>query len=561
VTAFVAVETVDETDVDATVTAAATELEGLADRLNTDRIALYPSPLLSDDPADATAAATVLRRVETALADGHDVLRAPSGWHASFEVTCKGHPLSTGVRTVDPTLDGGRDPTASEWTLLTPDGEHRDPRAAKTEFDAAVRRVVAAEVTGERPSDEGDEGQTHAETLAEAGLAADASPGTGRSWLPRGTLVRDCLTGYADDLVRAYGALPVETPRAYDLDADAVRAHTAAFDASGGRAVIGGRRALLRPAHDLGHCSLLATADLDAADLPVRLYEFGDVWTDPTTGTRGSDVVPEMHTAVADASEAREEFRRQAALVRDANAALETDAAPVLRVTEAFREAHVDWIETLAADGDDPMLVEEVTERVGCWTARLDLVATDVRGRAVVTGTVRLDEETAARFGVEYADGSRSRTPTLLRCSPTGALDDALRAALADPEGERAGLPTWLAPTQVRLIPVDEGHVETCDDAVDELTDAGVRADVDDRDGSVGDRLDRADDERVPYYAVVGDREREGETLPVTDRATGRERAMGVDELAATVREATDRFPSPECYWPRHLGDTPEFGS
>jgi threonyl-tRNA synthetase len=120
-------------------------------------------------------------------------------------------------------------------------------------------------------------------------------------------------------------------------------------------------------------------------------------------------------------------------------------------------------------------------------------------------------------------------------------------------------MPTWLAPTQVRLIPVDDDHVATCDDAAEDLSGAGVRADVDDRPLPVGDRLDRAGDERVPYYAVVGERESGGEPLPVTVRATGGQRPMDVDELAGTVREATDGFPSRERYWPRRLDDGPTF--
>ncbi|WP_323190818.1 threonyl-tRNA synthetase editing domain-containing protein [Halostella sp. PRR32] len=564
VTAFVAVEPLDGSDVDAAVAAAKRELGDLADSLNTDRIALYPCPLLSDDRADTTTAATVLGRVEAALDGEYDVLRAPVGWHASFEVSCKGHPLSTGVRTVDPDRGADRERSASEWYLITPDGERRDPTATNADLGAALRRVVAAEVTGERPNagPAADEGQSVAETLSRAGLAADSGPGAGRTWLPRGAFVRDRLTAYADDLVREFGGLPVETPRAYDLDAEAVRAHAAAFGGRGGRVDSGKRHLFLRPAHCLGHCSLLATADLDASDLPVRLYESGDAWNAPNSRDhhRSVDVVPEMHTAVADTGEAREAFRRQATLVREANAALETAAVPVLRVTEEFHAGHEEWVETLVADGDGPTLVEVVPDRPGCWSARLDLVATDAGGRSIETGTVRLDRETAARFGVEFSDGSRTRTPTLLHCSPTGPLDDALRAVLSGPEREGSELLTWLAPTQVRLIPVDGDHLGTCDDVVDRLTDAGVRADVDDRAAPVGDRLARADDERVPHVAVVGDRERNGEPLRVTNRATGRERTTDVDELARTVREATAAHPARERYGPRRVSETLAFG-
>jgi threonyl-tRNA synthetase len=91
----------------------------------------------------------------------------------------------------------------------------------------------------------------------------------------------------------------------------------------------------------------------------------------------------------------------------------------------------------------------------------------------------------------------------------------------------------------VRLVPVDPTHLDRCEEVLSPLSAAGVRADVDDREATVGERLARADRDAVPYYAAVGERELATERLPVTERATGRETPMTVAELTAAVDGAT----------------------
>ena len=117
-------------------------------------------------------------------------------------------------------------------------------------------------------------------------------------------------------------------------------------------------------------------------------------------------------------------------------------------------------------------------------------------------------------------------------------------------------LPDWLAPTQVRLVPVAVDHVARADAVADALETAGVRVDVDDRERTVGARLAAAERERVPRFVVVGDDERPDEPLPVIDVATGRERDRDVDALANAVRDAAgtrlpvaDAPPRPFARW------------
>jgi threonyl-tRNA synthetase len=127
------------------------------------------------------------------------------------------------------------------------------------------------------------------------------------------------------------------------------------------------------------------------------------------------------------------------------------------------------------------------------WPVGLSFV-TVVSGRAVETGSIQLSLDGAERFGFDVAQASGDRTP-LLCCKPVGSVERATvtasaRAVTRDPPR----LPTWLAPTQVRLVPTDPGaYREVCAEIAGDLEAAGVRVDVDDRASPVGERLDRAD--------------------------------------------------------------------
>jgi threonyl-tRNA synthetase len=165
---------------------------------------------------------------------------------------------------------------------------------------------------------------------------------------------------------------------------------------------------------------------------------------------------------------------------------------------------------------------------------------------------VECDPTAAEREDVTLVDGRR---PVVVRSSPLGSLASAVAAALergADRSPSR--LPTWLAPTQVRFVPVRSDHVDRCDELADDLS-VGVRVDVDAREIPVGERIERAERDWVPYYAVVGGREAEGESFPVTDRAAREQRQTTVDQLSETVLDRIDDHPRPRASVPARVPD------
>lgn len=563
VAAFVAVEAGDGGDADAAAAGAADELRDAADRLNADRVAIYPSPVLSDDPANAETTAAVLDAAEAALS-GYEVLRAPAGWHLAFDVSCKGHPLSAFARRVRPTRDGdARAP--SDWAVLTPDGARRDPGDEYPAIDEELRTVIERETAGGKGSDRRDpedgdrRWRAAVDRLSAWGLASRGGSAEGLHWTPRGTVVRDYLRAYVDDRAAALGASPVETPQFRDLGVRDVRVRgDAGGDGDRYRAEAGDRRRRLRASTCAGHCALLRDAVADAEDLPVGLYERDGRVFRRATGGPDEATVPEVHTAVTDGPAALDAFERHAALVRDAAADLGLAPAYVLRVTRSFHVGNEAWVERLPAALDAPLLLEVLPDPRGDWAARLDAAATAGDGPPVTLGTVALDDDTAERFGVTYGDEERS--PALVHCSPTGSLEELLGVLLAAAdERDPPRLPPWLAPTQVRLIPVGEHHVDRCVSVADTLRAAGIRADVDDRTATVGERIARADDDRVPYRAVVGDRELERDSLPVAERASGRESAMTVDELEAVAGEDVAAFPTRGRSLPVRMSDRAGF--
>jgi threonyl-tRNA synthetase len=221
----------------------------------------------------------------------------------------------------------------------------------------------------------------------------------------------------------------------------------------------------------------------------------------------------------------------------------------VVTVSSAFDDANADWLRTLADRLDAPVLVIVDDAAPAAWPLQFEAVVATPEGGPLATGLVRLDDD-----GLRHFVGDAERIPSVVHAAPAGGLD-ATVAAICDagavPEagggldavgsvegGGTTVLPDWLAPTQLRLVPVAHDHVTRADAIADALEAAGVRVDVDDRELSVGARLAAAERERVPRYVVVGDDERTDGPLPVTDVATGRERERGVDALATEVSAA-----------------------
>jgi threonyl-tRNA synthetase len=574
VTAFISVESDDESDVDGVVENALAELRDVTGQLNTHNVVLYPYAHLSEDLAAPDAAKEVMRNLEAGLVDeGYEVLRAPFGWYKSFEVSCKGHPLSELSRHVaahrdedDDEEETEREP--SDWKVMHPDGSVDDAVAAKPEVSDDMGAFIEDEVEdivaspGEEPP--------HIDIMREKELVGydELSDVGNLRFYPRGKLIRDALMDYVNGLVVEYGGMPVETPIMYDLGARSIEEHAGKFGERQYRFESGDRRMMLRFAACFGQFSIMRDMHISVNDLPLRVYEmstysFRREQKGEVAGLKRlrSFTMPDMHTATEDMDGARDELMKQAKLALQTSEDLDLNYEPAIRMTREFYEQNEAWVEEVVADLDKAALLEIIPERHHYWSAKIDFAAIDGLGRPIENPTVQIDVESAERFDIQYTDGTDQHHPPILHYSPSGGIERVMAALLEKTATmETPRLPTWLSPTQVRFIPVNpDSHLAYCEGLADELEGAEIRVDIDDRNESVGKRIAGAETDWVPYYVVVGGDEIEGETLGVNDRSTGEERDMTLEELRRTVREDVGDLPQRARYLPRHVSDHPSF--
>ena len=146
---------------------------------------------------------------------------------------------------------------------------------------------------------------------------------------------------------------------------------------------------------------------------------------------------------------------------------------------------------------------------------KIDLHMTDVLGRSWQMGTIQLDSQMPARFGLTYMGAdNREHTPYVIHRALLGSLERFIGILVEHYGGE---FPFWLSPVQVRVVPVGEDHRFDARALAERLREAGYRAEVDERDDTVGKRIRDAEVEKIPYTIVYGDRESD-ESLAIRER-------------------------------------------
>ena len=158
---------------------------------------------------------------------------------------------------------------------------------------------------------------------------------------------------------------------------------------------------------------------------------------------------------------------------------------------------------------------------------KIDLHMTDSIGRSWQMGTIQLDSQMPQRFGLSYmGSDNEEHTPYVIHRALLGSLERFIGILI---EHYGGAFPFWLAPVQVRLLPVQDEHRVAAGAIVARLKEAGVRAESDERDETVGKRIREAELEKIPYVIVYGDRESEA-SLAVRERG-GAQSHPGLEEF------------------------------
>ncbi len=171
---------------------------------------------------------------------------------------------------------------------------------------------------------------------------------------------------------------------------------------------------------------------------------------------------------------------------------------------------------------------------------KLDIQIKNVHGKEDTLITLQIDQMLAEKFGMVYTDTDGTKKhPYIIHRTSIGCYERTLALLI---EKYAGAFPTWMAPVQVKLLPIGEGHREYCRELNTRLINMGIRSEVDDRSEKIGYKIREAQLEKVPYMLVVGDKEMEDGAVAVRSRKDGDKGSVKVDDfIMALLNEIAEK--------------------
>jgi threonyl-tRNA synthetase len=312
-------------------------------------------------------------------------------------------------------------------------------------------------------------------------------------------------------------------------------------------------RYLLRPMNCPHHVQMYKSEPRSYRDLPVRLAEFGTVYRHEQTGElngllRVRGLTQDDAHLFCTPEQVEDEFRATLDLTRFV---LESVGLKDYRVQLSLRDPDSDkyvgsaenWQRAEAALrrvlGESGLQFEERQGEAAFYGPKADFMVRDCIGRHWQLGTVQLDYNLPERFQLEYIGAdNRPHRPVMIHRAPFGSLERFVGVLI---EHFAGAFPLWLAPEQVRVLPLSEKTNEYAEQVRRQLAEAGFRVTADFHSAKVQAKIRDAQLELIPYMMVVGPREAEAGAVALRDRLDGDLGAMPLDAAIARLRDETDK--------------------
>jgi threonyl-tRNA synthetase len=286
-------------------------------------------------------------------------------------------------------------------------------------------------------------------------------------------------------------------------------------------------------------------------ELPMRLAEFGTVYRYEQSGELGGltrvrgFTVDDSHLFVTP-DQLADEFMSVVELTLSVFKSLQLKN---FRARLSFRDpenpskylgSDEDWEKAQAAIRNGVTKLDmphfEGIGEAAFYGPKLDFIFQDALEREWQLGTVQVDYQLPERFDLEYVaeDGTRKR-PVMLHRAPFGSLERLIGILIEEYAGD---FPTWLAPVQIRLLPVGDEFVDFAKTTAAAMRAEGIRAEVDLKGDRLGKIIRNAEKEKIPVMAVVGAKELESNSLSIRTRAGGELGAIAISEVIDRLKAA-----------------------
>ena len=367
-------------------------------------------------------------------------------------------------------------------------------------------------------------------------------------WLPRGSQMRYTLEQFLRKKQAEMGYLQVVTPHIGAKDLYVTSGHYAKYGKDSFQPIHTpqeGEEYMLKPMNCPHHCEIFRSSPHSYRDLPLRYAEFGTVYRYEQSGelhglTRVRGFTQDDAHLFCRPDQLKEEFCKVIDLILyvfktlnmteySAQISLrhQTDHSKYIGSEENWEKAENAIIEA-AKEKNLPTVVEY--DEAAFYGPKLDFMVKDALGRKWPLGTIQVDYNLPERFQLEYidADGSKQR-PVMIHRAPFGSIERFTAVVLEHTAGH---LPIWLAPDQVKVLPISEKYADYAEKVCELLKNSEIRASVDSRNETLGKRIREISLLRVPLIAIVGEKEVAEGTVSF--------RREGVDQGSLSAAEFVD---------------------
>jgi len=363
-------------------------------------------------------------------------------------------------------------------------------------------------------------------------------------WHPKGYQLYRTLVDFSRELQEPRGYQEVSTPWIYRTTLWETSGHWAHYKDNMFLIDAGGEKMGVKPMNCPGHCLLYAQKVHSYRDLPVKFSEYGPLSRYEASGTlHGALRVRGMHQDDAHIFLREDQIEEQIAevleLVDEIYSAfgmtysikLSTRPDEYMGSLETWERAEAALVRALEAAGRE----YTINPKDGAFYGpKLDFDVTDALGRKWQCATVQLDFQFPERFDLYYVDrdGSHKR-PVMIHRAIMGTLERFIGILV---EHFAGAFPVWLAPVQVRVLPIGSDHVAYATQVKQRLTAAGIRAELDDRNEKIGYKIREAQVQKIPYMLVIGGKEVGAGTVAVRHRRLGDQGSMALDAFVERIK-------------------------
>ncbi len=381
-------------------------------------------------------------------------------------------------------------------------------------------------------------------------------------WTPKGTLLRTLLQDFLQEEQVKRGYSPVVTPHVGKVDLFKKSGHWQKYKedlfpmmAEDEEAAAQEEGFVLKAMNCPFHIQIYSNELRSYRELPIRLAEFGTVYRYEQSGelgglTRVRGFTQDDAHIFATPEQLDEEFLNVVDLILSVFNKLQLKN---FKARLSFRdpENKEKYIGSDEAWEKAQGAIRRAVEKLGMahfegigeaafYGPKLDFIVSDALEREWQLGTVQVDYNLPERFKLEYVaeDGSRQR-PVMIHRAPFGSLERLIGILIEEYAGD---FPLWLAPVQVRLLPVTEVQLDFAKEVAAKMISLGIRAEVDTSGDRLGKLIRNAEKQKIPVMAVVGQKELESNTLSIRTRASGDLGTMSVSEVLDNMKNAITNY-------------------